>query len=291
MINLRYLLMENKLKNVSFLMPLFNSDIKLLKRSLDSIYQQTYQGNITIYCILDGKNNKIKKFLLNFIEINCCNNREIKLFVKENSGLSNTLNYGLNRITEDYIFRQDDDDFSLPQRVEKVLNAFKNKNCSIVATAAIFKNGENYKVKNYPKKKFDILLNLICGINPICHPTVCFDYKKLTKLLGKKISALYPNSLTEDHSLWYFLAKNDIYVKQLSFPSVIYTVRDNQYSQNIFKESRVSSLYFIKESINLLNHHKKMYIFLPLIIMFVLKRILIIKAYSLKLKIKKTILK
>ena len=282
--------MTNKNNSVAFLMALYKSDLKLLERSLKSIIKQTFEGKIIIYCILDGDNNLINDFLIKYSQENLEENRFIKIFKKKNSGTADTRNYGLSKISEDYVFIQDDDDFSLPERVDLVLEEFNlYNNLQIIASPAIFKFPESnknfkYKIKNYPNKKFKILLDLICGVNTVCQPTICFKINSLCLKLGIEKKNLYPKSITEDQSLWNFLACKNIFVHQISFPSVIYTIRDNQYSQNIFKESKVSSFYFIRESINLLNHHRKMYIFLPLIIFLILRRIIIINAYVIKLK-------
>tara|TARA_Y100000589_G_scaffold332165_1_gene389882 strand:+ start:3297 stop:4154 length:858 start_codon:yes stop_codon:yes gene_type:complete len=283
--------MTNQNVSVAFLMALYKSDLKLLERSLQSIFKQTYDGQIVIYCILDGKNNLIHNFLKEYSENNIEKNRQIKIYTKLNSGTADTRNYGLSKIKEDYVFIQDDDDFSLPERVNLVLEQFnRNNKIQVIASSAIFKlskaNGENsYQIKNYPNKKLNILFSLIIGENPICQPTICFKINDLCNNLGIDKKNLYPRTITEDQSLWYFLALKNIFVYQISFPSVIYTIRKNQYSQNIFKYSRVSSIYFLKESIRLLNHNKKLYLFFPLILLFILKRILIIKAYVLKLKL------
>ena len=106
--------MDNVLIDVSFLIPLYKSRIPSLKGSLESIYNQTYNGRIIIYCVLDGYSKQIEEFLLKFREKRRnFINRELKIIIKHHSGLSSSLNFGLDQIKEEYVFRQDDDDVSM----------------------------------------------------------------------------------------------------------------------------------------------------------------------------------
>tara|TARA_B100000579_G_scaffold437718_1_gene468578 strand:- start:1938 stop:2795 length:858 start_codon:yes stop_codon:yes gene_type:complete len=251
----------SNLPEVAFIVPLYNSNLELLNRSLNSIINQFYKGNIIIYCILDGENEKIKSFLENYkINISDFTNRKLHIFSKNNSGLADTLNYGLINSQENYIFRQDDDDTSLPERVSKTIDTFhKFKNIQVIATSALIWNSKveyrtAYKLKNYPSNKLAQLSLLICGYNPVCHPTVCFNMKRILEKLGRHKRDIYPNSLTEDHALWYELALKNIFIHQLPYPSVIYTIRENQYSSYIF--SSLSGLYFWRFSIKLLKKYK-----------------------------------
>ena len=76
--------MKNKLKNVSFLMPLFNSDIQLLKRSLVSIYQQTYKGNIIVLG-RQSKDSLYSKSMATFEEDTVYDQKDAEGFIKLNA--------------------------------------------------------------------------------------------------------------------------------------------------------------------------------------------------------------
>ena len=88
--------------DVAFLMSVYKSNINLLDRSINSIITQNYTHNINIFVILDGFNTLIESYLKNKIaSIELIEKRHIKYFVKENTGLADSLNYGLSIISKE----------------------------------------------------------------------------------------------------------------------------------------------------------------------------------------------
>ena len=149
------------MNNVAFLISLYNSDLNFLERSLDSILNQSFKDMICIYVIMDGYNVELEEFLNKKSKrIAFLKNRKIKLFIKENSGLAKSLNFGLTKIREQFVFRQDDDDFSLPERVEETLSIFeKHPNIALLGSSIIkyelrINRKKNMEIVHYPKTKF-----------------------------------------------------------------------------------------------------------------------------------------
>lgn len=102
---------------ISVIVPVYNVE-KYLDRCLESLVNQTYD-NYEVLVINDGtKDNSqliIDKYAINYPGI-------IKVFVKENGGLSDTRNYGLNEATGNYIMFVDSDDYVDKKILEKTYN-------------------------------------------------------------------------------------------------------------------------------------------------------------------------
>lgn len=110
-------LLKKKNPLVSIIVPTFNRALMLKKRSIKSILKQTYQ-NFEIIVIVDGSTDNTLEILKNF------NDSRIKIFnIKRNKkrypqsafnhwlcGPVEAINYGLKKITGDWIARLDDDE-------------------------------------------------------------------------------------------------------------------------------------------------------------------------------------
>ena len=87
---------------ISILLPVFN-DEKFIKRAVDSVLNNSY-SNYELIIVNDGSSD-------NSIDvINSIKDERIKVFNKSNSGLIETLNYGLKKCKNEIIMRMDGDD-------------------------------------------------------------------------------------------------------------------------------------------------------------------------------------
>lgn len=104
------------MKKISFIVPVYNTE-KYLKKCIESIINQSYK-NIEIIIINDGSRDKSKEIIQEYV-----NNYDfIFSFNKENGGLSDARNFGVTKVTGDYILFVDSDDFIDKYLVEKCLN-------------------------------------------------------------------------------------------------------------------------------------------------------------------------
>lgn len=138
----------------------------LLRKSVESVLQQTYRDFEFIICN-DGSTNDTLKELKKIAQLDS----RIKIIsYDKNCGLNHALNYCLAVSQGKYIARQDDDDISKPERLKKQVQFLdKNPEYVIVGTCAdIFDDqgvwGE-YTVPEKPQKG-DFLWN-----SPFMHPT------------------------------------------------------------------------------------------------------------------------
>ena len=94
--------MDNKL---SVIVPVYNTE-KYLKKCLKSIVNQSYK-NLEILIINDGSTDGSLNIIRKFEETY----PNVFLYNKENSGVADTRNFGIQKATGDFITFVDSDDF------------------------------------------------------------------------------------------------------------------------------------------------------------------------------------
>lgn len=112
---------------VSIIVPVYNVE-NYLGKCLDSLLNQSYD-NIEIIVVNDGSKDRsweiIEDYTQKFPE-------KIKPFTKENGGLSDARNYGLDRATGDYIGFVDSDDYVTEAMFEEMLLLAKKHDAKMV---------------------------------------------------------------------------------------------------------------------------------------------------------------
>ena len=103
--------MQNNTK-ISVIIPIYNVE-KYLRRCLESIKNQTFTDWEAI-CVNDGSPDDSKQIAEAFVKLDS----RFKLVNKENGGLSDARNVGMQYATGDYILYVDSDDFIHPQTME-----------------------------------------------------------------------------------------------------------------------------------------------------------------------------
>ena len=118
---------------VSVVMSVYNSE-KHLQESVNSILNQTYT-NFEFVIINDGSNDNCLDILIKYQK----NNNQVLIIDQENIALTKSLNRGIQLARGKYIARQDADDKSLPERLEKQIQFLE-------ANADYFLIGTDYKI-------------------------------------------------------------------------------------------------------------------------------------------------
>lgn len=117
---------------VSIIMACYNEKLEWIKKSINSIINQTY-NNIEIIIVNDNPNNERIIKLLKSYEIS--DNRVKVILNNENIGLVKSLNIALKNTTGDYIARMDADDISHFTRIKTQVEFLnKNEEVDIVST-------------------------------------------------------------------------------------------------------------------------------------------------------------
>lgn len=174
---------------------------RFIRDSIESIINQTYKDwEFIIYddCSSDNTIEIIKEYA----ELDS----RIQVFRNDmNLGLAGTLNKCLEKCKGKYIARQDDDDISLPNRLETQIKFLEdNSEYSLVGSRAYLID-KNNNIWGNSKKPVEVpkpidLLNGPCFI----HPSVMIKKDVLDELDGYNECALR----VEDYDLWFrFFAK------------------------------------------------------------------------------------
>jgi glycosyltransferase involved in cell wall biosynthesis len=109
--------MKNVPSKVSIIVPVYNVE-NYLAKCLDSLLNQTHQ-NIEILVVNDGSKDNSEQIIQNYAQQYP---EKIKSFSKENGGLSDARNFGIDRVTGDYIGFVDSDDYVTETMFEEMVN-------------------------------------------------------------------------------------------------------------------------------------------------------------------------
>lgn len=121
---------------ISIIIPVYNVE-KYLKKCLDSVLEQTYK-NLEIILVDDGSTDNSKTICDEYEK----KDKRIKLIHKENGGLSDARNAGINIAKGEYITFVDSDDYISKDYVEYMYKMIKENNVklSICGIKAVWKN-------------------------------------------------------------------------------------------------------------------------------------------------------
>ena len=109
------------MKKVSIIIPVYNEE-KHIKKCLEEIIKQTYK-KIEIIVLNDGSTDETMTILDNYF----CNDKKIKIINKDNTGVSDTRNLGIEKASGDYILFLDSDDFLEKNAIENMMNKIDNQ--------------------------------------------------------------------------------------------------------------------------------------------------------------------
>ena len=114
------------MKKISVIIPVYNTE-KYLRRCFDSVIAQDYK-NLEIVIINDGSEDNseqiINEYKKKYPEL-------ISYYKKENSGVADTRNFGIEKAQGDYIMFLDSDDY-IDKALLKTLEEYVNKNIDLI---------------------------------------------------------------------------------------------------------------------------------------------------------------
>ncbi len=108
--------MENQV-NVSIVCPIYNTDLDIIKRTIESVLAQTF-NQYELLLIDDGS----KKEIADGIDAFATTDERIRCVHIQNSGVSHARNVGINESEGEYIAFVDDDDLISPSYLEEAYN-------------------------------------------------------------------------------------------------------------------------------------------------------------------------
>ena len=160
--------------NISVLMTSYNNE-NTIEEAIESVLNQTYK-NVTLLilddCSTDNTYEIIKK-------IKNKNNNLIIFKNKKNVGLTKSLNILINKVSTDFIARQDADDISLPNRFEEQITYLLDNNLDACTSRAINKKTN----KKIPGFSFYLPVKLLLLYkNPFIHGTLLINKEVLNRI-------------------------------------------------------------------------------------------------------------
>lgn len=187
-------------EGISVILPVYNGAI-FLRQSINSILEQTF-NRYELIIIDDGSTDESWQIISEYLD-----HPSISAKCQSNKGLAATLNVGISCAKFDYIARQDQDDISKPDRLEKQFNFLKSHpQIDLVGSSALIIDEKNIVKKrklSHPLVDPEIKLFLLFD-TPFVHSSVLFKKSSVVK------SGLYSTDLRlqppEDYELWTRMA-------------------------------------------------------------------------------------
>lgn len=186
---------------VSILMSVYNGEATL-RTAVDSILAQTFTDFEFIICD-DGSTDSTWEILCEYRE------KEGRIRILQNSqnlGLAASLNNCFTIAEGRYIARQDADDVSAPDRLERTLHYLQEEDAPYVGCGVcVFDDGGIWSRRLHPER---ITKHLIAQKNPFFHPTMLFKRETLEMAGGYRATAV--TRRTEDYDLVMRLAAQGV---------------------------------------------------------------------------------
>lgn len=151
------------MQKISVVIPVYNVE-KYLDKCLKSIINQTLE-DIEIIVVNDGTEDDSEEIILKYQEID----KRVKYYKKENGGLSDARNYGLEKASGEYISFIDSDDYIEATMLEKMYDNAKQNKSDIVICGfkSIYESGVERTTKIYQKVTFKDILEISFAWNKI----------------------------------------------------------------------------------------------------------------------------
>lgn len=222
---------------ISIVLPFFNDNIDIFKKTLDSIVNQIFPYFIECNIINDGSNKDITINLTKLI--NLYNTKDMYIHfnlynLDNNIGLPGALNYGINKSSSNLIARIDSDDIMMPNRLLIQYNFFKeNKDATVVGSGVeIFRHNDNsiISIKKHPKSITKVYIKRNKVLWFLNHPSVMFKKQDILNC-GSYNENL--SDFPEDFDLWIRVLKNNYKIYNIDEVLTRYGRKETNKSDNL----------------------------------------------------------
>lgn len=139
-------------KKVSIVVPIYNVENYVLK-CIDTLTSQTYK-NIEIILVNDGSTDNSYEIAKNAAKTD----NRIKLYTKENGGVSDARNFGIKKATGDYLILVDSDDTIDLNAISKMVSILEKYDADMIMAEKLCFTEENGIQKN-SKEIYDTMFN------------------------------------------------------------------------------------------------------------------------------------
>ena len=223
---------------LSIIVPVYNVE-EYLEECLESLVNQDY-SKYEIIVVNDGSTDNslkiAKKYEKKYQKL-------IKVYDKENGGLSSARNFGIKHAKGKYLFFVDSDDYILPNSLN-ILDKYLKEENDIIEFPYMIGDGEHSEfLKTFNKDIKDIYKRMLTGspgaTNKICKKEL-FIKNNITFLEG-----VYYEDLAT-------MPKLALYAKKIEFldePLYFYRVRPNSIMTNPVYNPKVDAIFIVLEQL------------------------------------------
>ena len=185
---------------ISVLMSVYNGE-RYLAAAMDSILGQTFR-DFELIVIDDGSKDSSPAILRDYAE----RDARVKLTLRENKGLTVTLNEAFAQSTGKYLARMDCDDVALPHRFARQVDLL-DAEPDVVCTGGYFQlidgAGRLLTTLRPPTDDAEIQSTLLKGHNAICHPCAMIRRAAMQQVGGYDVRF----RTSQDLDLWLRLGE------------------------------------------------------------------------------------
>ena len=211
---------------ISVIVPVYKVE-EYLRKCLDSLVNQTLK-DIEIIVVNDGSPDNSNDIILEYAG----KYPNVKAFKKDNSGLSDTRNYGIKHAKGEYITFVDSDDWVKLDMYEKLYNKAKEKDYDIVTSDINYVYPDhNEIIYTDPKKDTTDIRRVFINL----YPTVC------TKIFKREL--FIKNKLEFKSGVWY--EDVEMMYRMLPLVNSIGVVHEDFY-QYLQREKSITSTISLK---------------------------------------------
>lgn len=185
------------MEKISVLLPVYNSE-NTIEKCLSSILFSSH-SNFELVLVNDGSNDSSKDIIYSFKD------ERIKYFEKLNSGLIDSLNFGVKNCSSEIIMRIDADDYIKPEKMNLQLKELMSSNSVLIGTNAYIVNNDEKTVgeTNLPLKHLEIVKSMIKMRPSLIHPSIMVYKGVLDKV--NFFDEKYHHA--EDYDIFYRISK------------------------------------------------------------------------------------
>ncbi len=139
------------MNKLSIIVPVYNGE-KTIKRAIESLLKQTTPVDIIV--VNDGSKDNTEEIVLDLKK----NNDNIYYFYKENSGISDSRNFGVDKVETEFFGFLDSDDTVKEDMAEKMLCAIEDNDICISNFTWVYEDGKRKEAKDIGyKNKHEII--------------------------------------------------------------------------------------------------------------------------------------
>lgn len=221
---------------LSIIVPIYNVE-QYVSKCIESLLDQDYK-DYQILLINDGSTDSSEEICLKYAKKY---KKRIKVYTKENGGLSSARNYGMEKAESEYVFFVDGDDYIKPNCLSKMMKKIADKDILVFNYLNVY-NDHTELFNTFDKSIKDIKKRYLVG-----SPSACNKVFKLSLFKDNNITfpyKLYYEDLATIPALCYYAKKiafdsNAYYCYLQREGSIMHQQKYNPKLEDIFKSLEI----------------------------------------------------